>query len=124
MEEKTIHRIDQIRGAKNLSNSALEEKLGLSNGSFGKSLKKDSSVKDDVIRKVLEVFPSVSLRWLVLGEGEMESVDPDNEERLVNYLVDNHERLMKDSRLYKEKMSNMAKDLLMFKYGHLIKKKG
>lgn len=120
MEEKTIHRIEKIREHYNLSNSELESKLGYSNGAFGKALKSDSSVKDDIIRKVLEVFPNVNVRWLILGEGEMEGLDAENPTQLINYFVLNHERFMRESLLYREKIANLAKDEFIKRFGKIL----
>lgn len=84
MIEKTIHRLDKIREHNGLSPKEFERKLGMSNGNFSSALDNHRSVKDEIILKTLEVFPSISLNWLVLGEGSMEgqgsslSVDPDN----------------------------------------------
>ncbi|UII80053.1 hypothetical protein [Flagellimonas sp. CMM7] len=94
MKKDTIHRLDEIREHNKLKSNDFERKLGYSNGAYAKAFKANASVKDDIIRKTLEVFPKVSLRWLVLGEGEMEGsdsnilVDPKNlsEEELIDII--------------------------------------
>lgn len=118
--EKTIHRIEKIREHYNLSNSELETKIGYSNGAFGKALKSGSSVKDDIIRKTLEVFPKVNVRWLILGEGEMQGIDVEDPEQLINYFVLNHERFMQESLLYREKIRNLAKDEFIKRFGKIV----
>jgi transcriptional regulator with XRE-family HTH domain len=121
VDRKTIHRIEEIRHRYNLSNSELENKIGYSNGAFAKALRTDASVKDDIIRKVLEVFPEVNVRWLLLGEGEMEGIDSGDPVSLVNYFVINHERFMKESLLYKEKINNLVKDEFIKRYSGILK---
>lgn len=122
-EQKTIERLDLIREHYNLSSSELESKIGYSNGGFGKALKSRASVKDDIIKKTVEVFPKVNLRWLVLGEGSMEGMDMDDPEQLINHFVLNHEKFMGSSLLYREKISNLVKDEFIKRYGGLLKDK-
>ncbi|MEM6815298.1 MAG: hypothetical protein AAF600_13085 [Bacteroidota bacterium] len=90
----------------------MERKLGMSNGSFASAVEKSQSVKDKIIRKTLEVFPTISLRWLVLGEGEIEddNSNPYHPDKLAMYISLNHEKLKSESMLYRTKMENLAKD--------------
>lgn len=49
----------------------LESELGLSSGSLTRALKRKSSISSDLLYKVFEVFPFLSMKWLIKGEGEM-----------------------------------------------------
>lgn len=122
MKEGAVHRIEQIRIANDLNNSELEKKLGMSNGSWDKAVSRNSSIKDDILRKVLEVFPETNIKWLLMGEGEMKEADIHDPEELAKYIAKNHEELFKRSELYREKMLNIGMEVFMRKYGHLLTK--
>jgi transcriptional regulator with XRE-family HTH domain len=118
--EQTIHRIEQLREHYELSPKELEKKLGMSNGSWEKALNRNSSIKDNIIRKVVEVYPEVNLRWLVFGEGEMFGKDIMNPKELATYIVENHTELCKKSELFRLKVLEIGMDAFAKKYGGLF----
>lgn len=69
---KTIERLFQYFEYKEVKPTALEKKLGFSNGYLGTMLKRKSSVGADVLEKIVDYFPSINADWLLSGRGEME----------------------------------------------------
>jgi len=68
---KPIKRVVDLIKYNGLNVSTLEKMINASNGSISSAIKRDSSLKDETIIKILEVFPEVTCEWLLLGEGEM-----------------------------------------------------
>ncbi|HLN94231.1 MAG TPA: helix-turn-helix transcriptional regulator [Flavobacterium sp.] len=69
--EKPIARIRQIIKDKNLSVSAFEKKIGMSNNSIQVALKRNANVKDETLNHILAAFPEISAEWLLTGKGNM-----------------------------------------------------
>lgn len=118
--EQTIHRIEQLREHYELSPKELEKKLGMSNGSWEKALNRNSSIKDNIIRRVIEVYPEVNLGWLVFGEGEMFGSDFSDVKDLSNYIVKNYEELCSKSELFRLKLLEIGMEAFAKKYGSLF----
>jgi len=68
---KVIHRVKTLIDNKNISISAFEKSIEMSNNSIQTAIKREASVKDDVINKILNVYSDVSPLWLLMGKGEM-----------------------------------------------------
>ena len=68
---KAIHRIRDIIDHYNLSVSAFEKSIDLSNNSIQIALKRKASVKDTVLNKILETYPDINPVWLLTGKGDM-----------------------------------------------------
>lgn len=66
-----LARIKQYIDFKGISIAAFERSIGMSNASFGKSLKNGGSIGCDKIEKILNVYPDLNLEWLITGKGEM-----------------------------------------------------
>lgn len=49
---------------------SFEKKLGI-RGTIDKAIKNKSSVRSDLLSKILEEFPNISAYWLITGKGEM-----------------------------------------------------
>ncbi len=69
--EKPIARIRKIIKDKNLSFSAFEKKIGMSNNSIQVALKRNANLKDETLNHILAAFPEISAEWLLTGKGEM-----------------------------------------------------
>lgn len=87
---KAIHRIREIIDHYNLSVSAFEKSIGMSNNSIQIALKREASVKDEVLNKILKAYPGVDPLWLLTGEGTMlkekeKQEQPQAEEKSVPY---------------------------------------
>lgn len=50
---------------------AFEKTCGLSNGYLGKQVKGGGSVGSDVLERIHQSYPDLSLIWLISGKGEM-----------------------------------------------------
>lgn len=66
-----IERIKQYIDHKGISVSAFERSIGMSNASFGKSLKNGGAIGSDKLENILNTYPDISPTWLLTGEGEM-----------------------------------------------------
>ena len=66
-----LDRIKQFIDSKGISVSAFEKSIGMSNASFGKSLKSGGAIGTDKLENILNIYPEISPIWLVTGEGSM-----------------------------------------------------
>lgn len=66
-----LDRIKQYLDAKGISVSAFERSIGMSNASFGKSLKNGGAIGTDKLENILTVYPDISVDWLFSGKGSM-----------------------------------------------------
>ena len=72
-----LDRIKQFIDYKGIAVSAFERSIGMSNASFGKSLKNGGAIGTDKLENFLKTYPEVSPSWLLTGKGNM-LVDLDN----------------------------------------------
>lgn len=70
-----LDRIKQYIDSKGISVSAFERSIGMSNASFGKSLKKGGAIGSDKLEIILRVYPDLSPDWLMTGAGNMLNED-------------------------------------------------
>lgn len=68
---KIIDRIYLYIEYQKITISDFEKKNALSNGYLGKMKGRNASVGEDVIVKILENCPELSIEWLILGKGDM-----------------------------------------------------
>jgi len=73
-----LDRIKQYLDIKGISVSAFERSVGMSNASFGKSLKKGGAIGTDKLENILSVYPDISVEWLFSGKGSMLKDGKDN----------------------------------------------
>ena len=66
-----INRIKQIIDYKSLSVRAFERLIGASNNSIQAAIKRNGSVKDDTLNKILQIVPEINPVWLLTGKGAM-----------------------------------------------------
>jgi transcriptional regulator len=66
-----LDRIKEYIDYKGISTAAFERSIGMSNASFGKSLKNRGGIGSDKIERILLVYPELSAEWLFTGNGEM-----------------------------------------------------
>lgn len=66
-----LNRLKKYIDYKGISVSAFEKSIGMSNASFGKSLKNGGSIGGDKLEKILSVYPDINAEWLLTGAGEM-----------------------------------------------------
>ena len=66
-----LNRLKKYIDYKGISVSAFEKSIGMSNASFGKSLKNGGSIGGDKLEKILSVYPDINAEWLLSGGGEM-----------------------------------------------------
>ena len=74
-----LERLKQFIDYKDIAISAFEKSIGMSNASFGKSLKNGGTIGADKLGNILQTYPDINLRWLITGEGNMLNSDqPEN----------------------------------------------
>ena len=74
-----------------LSVRQFESMIGSSDGKIAKFIASNSSLKSDTLTRIMEVFPHLSINWLLTGEGEMLLSSPDKHEGTTKELRRNYE---------------------------------
>ena len=67
-----IERLFYYFEKKGIKHTPVESELGLSNGYFGKMLKRNGSMGDEILQKIFSKFPELNIVWIMTGNGEME----------------------------------------------------
>ncbi|MCH2197102.1 helix-turn-helix transcriptional regulator [Kordia sp.] len=99
-------RIKHIMSLNNMSINEFEKKINVSNNTIGSAIRRKSEFKSDVLNKVLDTFPNINPIWLLTGKGSIQSnneseyLTKEKIPNLINFLLDNHEILIK-SEAYK-----------------------
>ncbi len=96
MDNKIVDRIAIIIRHFKLNNNSFETRLGLSTNYIGPMIKRGGNVGSHIIQKIIQEFPTVNVRWLITGEGNIEIDQADDTmninkfiEQLVEQKVDN-----------------------------------
>lgn len=79
----TMERIKCYMDYKNVPIATFERNVGMSNNSFGKTLKSGGSIGLDKLEKILSVYPDLSAEWLLRGTGNMIIGDGVDQEQLL-----------------------------------------
>lgn len=66
-----LKRLKEYLDYKKITISAFEKSIGMSNASFGKSLKSGGAIGTDKLENILIVYNDISPVWLLTGEGNM-----------------------------------------------------
>lgn len=66
-----LERIKEYMDYKGISIAAFERSIGMSNASFGKSLKNGKAIGTDKLENILSVYNDINPNWLLTGEGTM-----------------------------------------------------
>lgn len=66
-----VKRIKEYIDFKGISVAAFERSIGMSNASFGKSLKNNGAIGTDKLENILSEYTDISPIWLLTGEGSM-----------------------------------------------------
>lgn len=66
-----LDRLKEYIDIKGISIAAFERSIGMSNASFGKSLKQGKGIGSDKLEKILSIYPDLNPAWLLTGEGEI-----------------------------------------------------
>lgn len=67
MDERLVQLIDFL----GMSIREFEREISVGEGLINKIIVRKSSPKVEVVEKIVEKFPQISLEWLVLGKGEI-----------------------------------------------------
>lgn len=71
-----IERIKEYLDYKGISIAAFERSIGMSNASFGKSLKNKGAIGTDKLENILTAYKDIAPSWLLTGEGPMLKSSP------------------------------------------------
>ncbi len=66
-----IERIKAYIDYKGIKIAPFEKSIGMSNASFGKSLKNNGSIGTDKLENILSTYSDINPTWLLTGEGNM-----------------------------------------------------
>lgn len=66
-----VDRLKQYIDTKGIPIATFERSVGMSNASFGKSLKNKGAIGTDKLENILSIYPDISPSWLLTGEGSM-----------------------------------------------------
>lgn len=66
-----LERIKAYIDYKGIKVAPFEKSIGMSNASFGKSLKNNGSIGTDKLENILSVYSDINPTWLLTGEGSM-----------------------------------------------------
>lgn len=66
-----LSRIKKYIDYKGISISAFEKSVGMSNASYGKSLKSGGTIGGDKLEKILTIYSDLNPEWLLTGNGNM-----------------------------------------------------
>lgn len=66
-----LNRLKEYIDSKGITVAAFERSVGMSNSSFGKSLKNGGAIGTDKLENILNVYRDLSPTWLLTGEGSM-----------------------------------------------------
>ena len=66
-----LHRLKEYIDYKGIPIARFEKSIGMSNASFGKSLKNNGTIGADKLEIILNVYTDLSVEWLITGKGDM-----------------------------------------------------
>lgn len=66
-----LDRLKDYMDYKGITIAAFERSIGMSNASFGKSLKNGKAIGTDKLEKILMTYTDINPNWLLTGDGEM-----------------------------------------------------
>ena len=66
-----MERLKMFIDSQGITIKAFERSIGMSNASFGKSLKNGGNIGSDKVENILQVYPQLNPLWLLTGEGSM-----------------------------------------------------
>lgn len=66
-----LKRLKEYIDQKGITIAAFEKSIGMSNASFGKSLKSGGAIGSNKLEKILIRYPDINPAWLIAGEGSM-----------------------------------------------------
>ena len=66
-----LARISRFLEAEEISPRSFSLSIGKSAAYFSNSIKKGSSPSGDLLATIVDIYPNLNLRWVLLGEGKM-----------------------------------------------------
>jgi hypothetical protein len=120
-----LNRIKEYLDFKSISISAFERSIGMSNASFGKSLKSNGAIGTDKLENILSVYPDISAEWLLTGRGEMirnESQETHPEPNLISMDLYKTSQRQVDDLINMQKQSQQQLDDVIKMYTQLLER--
>jgi transcriptional regulator with XRE-family HTH domain len=90
-----LQRLKEYIDKKGISIAAFEKSIGMSNASFGKSLKSGGTIGVDKLEKILIIYPDINIEWLLKGRGEMTGPVDESSEKIYKKLFEEKEEEVK-----------------------------
>ncbi|MCF2738428.1 S24 family peptidase [Bacteroides caecigallinarum] len=66
-----LERLKEFMDYKGITIAAFERSIGMSNASFGKSLKNGKAIGTDKLENILSIYKDINPDWLLTGKGSM-----------------------------------------------------
>ena len=66
-----LERLKEYIDYKKIAISVFEKSIGMSNASFGKSLKNGGAIGTDKLENILKIYNDINIDWLFSGNGNM-----------------------------------------------------
>lgn len=104
-----LKRLKEYIDSKGISVSAFEKSIGMSNASFGKSLKQGGAIGSDKLEKILIIYSDISPEWLLTGKGEMIQVDTNLKDDNPPYCTLESESLVAEGKISYQNYRQLAK---------------
>lgn len=70
-----LERLKEFMDHKGITIAAFERSIGMSNASFGKSLKNGKAIGTDKLENILSIYKDINPDWLLTGKGSMLRTD-------------------------------------------------
>ena len=80
---RTMERIKAYLDYRKIPVATFEKSIGMSNNSFGKTLKAGGAIGLDKLEKILSIYKELSAEWLLRGTGTMIVGDGIDQEQLL-----------------------------------------
>jgi len=74
--QNVVYRIKSFIDKKGISIAAFERSVGMANAAYRKALDNAKTIGADKLEKIIEVYPELSAKWLLTGEGPMFEDEP------------------------------------------------
>lgn len=114
MELTSGEKIKKIIEYYGITIKELERKISTSNGQLAKVRDRNSALKDEILDKILTIYPEINAYWLITGRGDMfysqnrEQIAPPESTNTHKAIADERERTI---RILQETNTNLLKEI-------------
>ena len=112
-----LQRIKQYIDNKKIPVSVFEKSIGMSNASFGKSLKNGGTIGADKLEIILNTYTDINIEWLILGKGEMLKSDTSNSKQDLGIYKELHEKQKEEIKELNREIGKLQQTVEQLKKG-------